>query len=435
MHLLPCFHFSNTAIDHDNFKINSKTLTQLASCKGKHVLICTSDTGTPCKYNVNCNRNYQWSLTHSSWFQGLINLGSSHIGYDEQKLFIEQLVLRLDESHHLSETISNTGDKQGSDDEKTSFASSLARGVNVNAVSFKHPDITPLIAAVKVSNKQIVRQLLENGADTETLKMKGKNTPLHYAVLAASDDCSKDNFEIIDILLKFHAKIDWRGENGMTPLRLAEIKNHTKAQQKLLPIQTGKVFIPPNAPHISMAPKVYRDEKRELRLIKYRSDTIKEEDALLAEKHLNDTPEVTNIMFGFQKVKLSHCLSQESFEVLTELESIEQPIYLALAKNNWALTESQQFTLESSYTYSIELNLKAGELLEFKITSQDGKSLNFRLPNGVTFQDNQCIKFKQVDDGRNAKIVISDGGKYKFTVDNYMSSDKSVSVLLEKLSD
>ena len=83
--------------------------------------------------------------------------------------------------------------------------------------SLNHDGSTPLLEATNGSMEDeipdVVRLLLDNGADVRTYDKKG-NTPLHFAA-------SSGHFEVTRILLGHNAEIDSRNYNGSTPFLIA----------------------------------------------------------------------------------------------------------------------------------------------------------------------------------------------------------------------
>ena len=88
---------------------------------------------------------------------------------------------------------------------------------------------TPLIYAIKhdITNKNMVIQiLLSSGADANQPDKESK-TPLIHAI-------EKDQPEIVDLLLKYHADINHTYDNGLNPLKLAIVKNNITIVKQLL---------------------------------------------------------------------------------------------------------------------------------------------------------------------------------------------------------
>jgi cytohesin len=84
--------------------------------------------------------------------------------------------------------------------------------VDVNATEKLHK-LTPLHLAAIMGNEEIVRALLEKGANVDT-KNKNDESPLHLAVIAK-------NQEIVQVLLEKGANVDTKNKHDETPLHLA----------------------------------------------------------------------------------------------------------------------------------------------------------------------------------------------------------------------
>ena len=70
----------------------------------------------------------------------------------------------------------------------------------------------PLTLAVLKGNAEIVKLLLDNGADIEIkAKNKDKATPLHWAAFFQQED-------MVSLLIKFGANVNSLDANGLTPL-------------------------------------------------------------------------------------------------------------------------------------------------------------------------------------------------------------------------
>jgi len=78
-------------------------------------------------------------------------------------------------------------------------------------------DDTPLMAAIRDKNADVVRILLENGADSD-FPDKAGNLPLHFAV-------QKKNIDMVKLLVSHNASIDQQdGKFGNTALSVAIAK-------------------------------------------------------------------------------------------------------------------------------------------------------------------------------------------------------------------
>ena len=76
---------------------------------------------------------------------------------------------------------------------------------------------TPLISACFFEKTDVVKLLLENGADANLSNNVG-NSPLSWIAIAANEGNSKECLHIMNLLLRFNADIDAKNETGSTPL-------------------------------------------------------------------------------------------------------------------------------------------------------------------------------------------------------------------------
>jgi ankyrin repeat protein len=89
------------------------------------------------------------------------------------------------------------------------------------------PGITPLLFAAGRGHVDVVRLLLERGADIEARNEQG-GTALHYALLPSSNE------GVLDVLLDWGADASRTGLRGVTPLILASGQGLTGAVKRLL---------------------------------------------------------------------------------------------------------------------------------------------------------------------------------------------------------
>lgn len=84
---------------------------------------------------------------------------------------------------------------------------------------------TPLLWAVYKENKDIVKLLLENGADIESTDLKNGNTPLFL---------SANNLEITKLLIDKGANVNAKNKEGFSPLAFAVEANNIEVVKLLL---------------------------------------------------------------------------------------------------------------------------------------------------------------------------------------------------------
>lgn len=99
----------------------------------------------------------------------------------------------------------------------------LAKGVSPN---FYHDGLTPLVTACQHSTPEIVKLLIESGADVNAFSRMG-NSALAIA-------CQRGDWEIVQLLLPKITNIDATGPKGVTPLMLASQGGHGQIVQFLL---------------------------------------------------------------------------------------------------------------------------------------------------------------------------------------------------------
>ena len=102
------------------------------------------------------------------------------------------------------------------------------RNINVN-VNDDWNGMTPLHEAASNYNVEIVRLLLQNGADVNA-KSKGGYIPLHYAVI----DGRTDIFDILHLLVENGADLEAQSSNGGRALHSAAYHGHLPFIQELI---------------------------------------------------------------------------------------------------------------------------------------------------------------------------------------------------------
>jgi serine/threonine-protein phosphatase 6 regulatory ankyrin repeat subunit B len=102
----------------------------------------------------------------------------------------------------------------------------LDRGVDVNVQVTGEDNTTPLHSACVSGSVEMVRLLLESGADGNVSTSTDKRTPLHWAT-------QEGHLEVIELLLIFRANISARDKFGFTPRYLAVEKRHENIMEFL----------------------------------------------------------------------------------------------------------------------------------------------------------------------------------------------------------
>ncbi|XP_046405893.1 uncharacterized protein LOC124170897 isoform X3 [Ischnura elegans] len=101
----------------------------------------------------------------------------------------------------------------------------LAMSANVEDRGIKG-DCTPLMEASSAGHVEVVRLLINHGADVNAQSSSG-NTPLMYA-------CAGGHEEVVRVLLSANAKVEDHNENGHTPLMEAASAGHVGVAKILL---------------------------------------------------------------------------------------------------------------------------------------------------------------------------------------------------------
>lgn len=101
----------------------------------------------------------------------------------------------------------------------------IASGENFNTTSYLYPE-TPLHAAAKLGQIEIISELLRRGADMNVACYNNRQTPLHYAV-------ANNQSEVVAFLLKKGAKLTTNFQ-GETALHLAARKKVNQSVSKTL---------------------------------------------------------------------------------------------------------------------------------------------------------------------------------------------------------
>lgn len=86
---------------------------------------------------------------------------------------------------------------------------------------------TPLHRAALGGHLDIVRLLVDSGADVNATNTEHGSTPLH-------DAASKGHTQVVDVLLASGAAVDVKTRRGFTPLHLASKGSHIDAAQRLI---------------------------------------------------------------------------------------------------------------------------------------------------------------------------------------------------------
>lgn len=112
----------------------------------------------------------------------------------------------------------------------------VAQGDPVNVqdchTGFDYVCCTPITCAANKNHVDIVKYLHEHGADINTVDASGhfpgstRFTPLHYAAY-------RGNIELAYYLLSKGASISSTTSNGLTPLKLAELRGHANVKEVL----------------------------------------------------------------------------------------------------------------------------------------------------------------------------------------------------------
>ena len=111
----------------------------------------------------------------------------------------------------------------------------LLLGENANIEAKNFDGITPLHMAVigaftgvsQAGNLEMVRLILEHGADSNVKESQKAVTPLH---LAAQAGC----LDIVDLLLKYKADINTKAKDDSTPLHCAVLDGRIEVVKRLL---------------------------------------------------------------------------------------------------------------------------------------------------------------------------------------------------------
>lgn len=101
----------------------------------------------------------------------------------------------------------------------------LQKGADVNARA--HDDLTPLLIAVLAVNGELVKLLVDAGADLEAQDKAHGVTALHIAAL-------KGNLNLTKLLLDKGANPNAKSNDGRTPLDLARAKKQKNLEEMLL---------------------------------------------------------------------------------------------------------------------------------------------------------------------------------------------------------
>jgi ankyrin repeat protein len=83
-----------------------------------------------------------------------------------------------------------------------------------------HKGWTPLHIAAFHGQLEVCRSLLENGAEVNAVTLRKKNSPLHSAA-------RNGHLSVVQLLVESGANVKYKNADGQTASGLARIKNHT----------------------------------------------------------------------------------------------------------------------------------------------------------------------------------------------------------------
>ncbi|HVI42022.1 MAG TPA: ankyrin repeat domain-containing protein [Anaerovoracaceae bacterium] len=142
---------------------------------------------------------------------------------DKEELSQELIHLTKNLDYHKLNEKSNTTDVEVFQLYMTEVKDLLERGADINASLNEGNFGTPIHYAVCHGNKDIVRFLIENGADINRCNAQ-KTTPLHYAVLYGDMGMygNSDGVGIIKTLIDAGADVNAQDTQGKTALGWAK---------------------------------------------------------------------------------------------------------------------------------------------------------------------------------------------------------------------
>ena len=123
----------------------------------------------------------------------------------------------------LSYVIRNLSEKNNNNYEILEL---LLLSININEIDSDGNSILLSIIKKDSSNLELIEKILMCGADVNQLDKENRN-PLIYAI-------EKEDINLINLLIKYKADIQFKMPNGMTPIKLACIKNNTDIVKEIL---------------------------------------------------------------------------------------------------------------------------------------------------------------------------------------------------------